>query len=245
MQKNRTYRNLVCKPNLVSFKVIVKETDLLVRAVKPLEDVTRNLILQYRGYIESYIALHPGFATALTPWLPPMPAPDIITDMIAAGKTAGVGPMAAVAGAIAEHVGKALLLYSDEVIVENGGDIFLKTNGVATVGIFAGKSPLSMKIGLQIDFGGDPFSVCTSSGTIGHSLSFGKADAVTVLSKSSSIADAAATAIGNRVKLPRDIQEAVEFGKTIEGVLGVVVILDDHIGMWGDINIVPLTTKND
>ena len=69
-------------------------------------------------YIESYIALYPGFATALTPWHSPIPAPTIIADMIKAGEITGVGPMAAVAGAIAQYVGKGLLAHSDEVIVE-------------------------------------------------------------------------------------------------------------------------------
>ncbi|MFC1829928.1 UPF0280 family protein, partial [Thermodesulfobacteriota bacterium] len=176
MYKNRSYRNLSHKENLVTFRVAVKETDLLVHAVKPLEDVTRELILKHRGFIETYIQMNPGFESSLKPWRIDGPAPIIVKDMAAAGETAGVGPMAAVAGAVAEYVGKDLLSHTDEVIVENGGDIYIHTDGVVTMGIFAGESPLSLRVGLRFEGDKRPFAVCTSSGTVGHSLSFGTAD---------------------------------------------------------------------
>jgi hypothetical protein len=148
--------------------------------------------------------------------------------------------MAAVAGAIAEHVGLDLLFHTDEVIVENGGDIFLKTHSPVTVGVFAGDSPLSLRIGLRINPKENPLSVCTSSGTVGHSLSFGKADAVCVISRSCSLADAAATSIGNKVESKAHIQRAIDFGKQIEGVMGIVVIVGDAVGAWGEVEMVPL-----
>jgi len=228
------------RENLTSFRVIVNETDLFVHAEKPLEDITRELILKYRGYIEAYIKRYPDFLQTLKPWPFNGPLPLIIKEMITAGKKAGVGPMAAVAGAIAERVGVDLLSYSDEVVVENGGDVFLKTNGPVTVGIFAGTSPLSLHIGLRVKPKETPLSVCTSSGTVGHSLSLGRADAVCVVSRSCTLADAAATSIGNRVESKDHIQQAIDFGKKIEGVQGVVVILGDKIGMWGEVDIVPV-----
>ena len=240
MYQKRSYRNLTAGKNLVGFRVAVKETDLFVHAVKPLQDITRELILKHRGIIEAYIKRHPEFATSLTPWRISGPAPIIINDMASAGETAGVGPMAAVAGAIAEHVGIDLLRHTPEVVVENGGDVFLKTNGPVTVGIFAGNSPLSLSMGLQVDPGKEPLSVCTSSGTVGHSLSFGKADAVCVLSRSGSLADAAATSIGNQITSKADIGSAIDFGKNIKGVRGVVVIVGGKIGMWGELEVVRL-----
>jgi hypothetical protein len=240
MNQNRAYRNLLHRENLTSFRVIVNETDLFVHAAKPLEDITRELILKYRGYIEAYIKRYPDFLQTLKPWPLNGPLPLIIKEMITAGKKAGVGPMAAVAGAIAERVGVDLLSYSDEVVVENGGDVFLKTNGPVTVGIFAGTSPLSRHIGLRVNPKETPLSVCTSSGTVGHSLSLGRADAVCVVSRSCTLADAAATSIGNRVESKDHIQQAIDFGKKIEGVQGVVVILGDKIGMWGEVDIVPV-----
>jgi len=238
--QERTYRSLLHKDNMAAFRVAVKETDLFVHADIPLEDVTRELILKQRGYLETYIQQHPEFAITLQPWHVSGPAPLIIKDMATAAQKAGVGPMAAVAGAIAEHVGAELLLHSKEIVVENGGDIFLKTDGPVTIGIFAGASPLSLRIGLRIDPGNKPFAVCTSSGTVGHSLSLGKADAVSVVADSCSLADAAATAIGNQIQTKNDIQQALDAGKRIQGIKGLVIIIGDAIGMWGALEIVPL-----
>jgi ApbE superfamily uncharacterized protein (UPF0280 family) len=99
-----------------------------------------------------------------------------VREMADATREVGVGPMAAVAGAIAESVGKELLPYSDEVIVENGGDIFLKTSKERFIGVYAGKSKFTKKIAFSILPDETPLGVCTSSGTVGHSLSFGYAD---------------------------------------------------------------------
>ncbi len=243
MYKERAYRNLVHQDNPASFRVAVKETDLFVHAAKHLEDVTRELVLKHRGYVETYIQENQDFAKTLDSYRINGPAPIIIKDMAAAGEKTGVGPMAAVAGAIAEHVGKDLLSYTDEVVVENGGDIFIKTDSPVMAGIFAGRSPFSMRIGLRVDPKGNPVSICTSSGTIGHSLSMGKADAVCVVSESCSLADAAATSICNHVVSKTDIQKAIEFGKNIHGVTGLVIIIGDKIGLYGKVEILPLKVK--
>lgn len=240
MYKKRIYRNLIKKNDLFSFNVVVNETDLFIHAGETLVDKSTESVLKYRGYVESYINRYPEFKQTLKPWQIDVPAPIIVKDMINAGNKAGVGPMAAVAGAIAEYVGLDLLSFSDEVIVENGGDIFLKTNKPIKIGIFAGKSPLSLRIGFRIDSIKKPVAVCTSSGTVGHSLSLGNADAVCVLSESCPLADAAATSIGNHIKSKDDIQKAVDFGKTIEGVNGIAIIMDDEIGLWGKLELIPL-----
>jgi ApbE superfamily uncharacterized protein (UPF0280 family) len=240
MCQKRSYRNLTAGKHLVGFRVVVKETDLFVHALKSLEDITRELILKHRGVIEAYIKTYPEFANTLLPWPISGPAPIIINHMVSAGEKAGVGPMAAVAGAIAEHVGMDLLTHSREVVVENGGDVFLKTNGPVTIGIFAGNSPVSLGMGLRVEPGKKPLSVCTSSGTVGHSLSFGKADAVCVLSRSGSLADAAATSIGNRITTKAHIRSAIDFGKNIKGVQGIVVIIGGEIGLWGELEVVRL-----
>ena len=238
--QKRSYRHLVLNDHLVDFRVTVKETDLFVQALKPLEDMTRELILENRGYIENYIKRYPEFARTLKPWRVQGPEPSIINEMANAGEKAGVGPMAAVAGAIAEHVGSGLLKHSDEVVVENGGDVFLKLDNPVAIGIFAGASPLSLRLGIRVESREKPISICTSSGTIGHSLSMGTADAVCVTSDSCSLADAAATSIGNRVLSRTHIQTAIDFGKHIEGVGGIVVIIGDNVGIWGDLEVVPL-----
>jgi len=238
--QERSYRDLIKNSSLVFFKAVVKETDLAIYAKKPLEKLARDLILKHRGYLEAYIDRYPEFATTLLPWPLFEPAPKIVRDMVWAGHQAGVGPMAAVAGAVAEHVGTDLLSQSSEVIVENGGDVFLKTSGPTIVGIFAGKSPLSLRIGLRLYPENAPISVCTSSGTVGHSKSMGKADAVCVVSRSCCLADASATAIGNIVSIESDIPKGIEFGKQVQGVQGVVIIVNKKIGAWGDIEIVQI-----
>ncbi len=243
MYRKKIYRNLVCDNELTSYCIVEKETDLLVSTSFDLRSKARALILECRRYIEYYIHCHPLFKTALHPLEMDDSAPDIIKKMLNAGIVAGVGPMAAVAGSVAEYAGCGLLAYSDYVIVENGGDIFLKTEKHATIAIFSGKSPLNMRIGISVDCSKQPLSICTSSGTIGHSLSYGKADAVCVISKSGAIADAAATSVANRVKTTKDIHNALLFGEGIKGVLGIVIVKDDEIGFWGDIKVVPVLSK--
>ena len=179
--KQRTYRNLVQAKRLKKFEVIVKETDLLVHAREDLTELTRELILRHRGVIEAYIQNFPEFHETLGPWQIKGPAPNLIMDMARAGRNAGVGPMAAVAGALAEYVGKDLMDHSPEAIVENGGDIFIKSDTQTIFTIYAGSSPLSMKTGIKVARRPASFAMCTSSGTVGHSKSFGKADAVSAL----------------------------------------------------------------
>ncbi len=233
----RTYRNWVEGKDLTSFTVTVKETDLYIRAASNLKRKAHRLVLKYRKLLESYIERCPAFLTSLEPIPVPKDAPHIVREMAEAAARAGVGPMAAVAGAMAEFVGKELLVFSPEVIVENGGDIYLKSLKKRTIGIYAGKSPLSGKIGLEIEGRDTPLGICTSSGTVGPSLSFGTADAVVTLSASATLADAAATAIGNIVKTPNDISRSIEFGAIIPGLKGLVIIKGENMGLWGEVKI--------
>jgi ApbE superfamily uncharacterized protein (UPF0280 family) len=148
--------------------------------------------------------------------------------------------MAAVAGTVAEYVSRVLLEYSTEIIVENGGDLYLNTDRELTIGIFAGPSPLSEKIGLKIAPQDMPLSLCTSSGTVGPSISFGRADAVTVRAQSAALADAAATAIGNMITQVSDIASGIQAARDIASLDGIVIIKDDQIGAWGDMELVAI-----
>lgn len=233
----RTYRHWVEGKDLAAFTVTVGETDLYIRAAGNLQRKARRLTLKYREQLESYIARHPDFQISLEPLPVPHTAPEIVLKMIEAGQAAGVGPMAAVAGAVAEYVGTGLLEFSPEVIVENGGDIFISSRSKRVIGIYAGASPLTGQLGLEIAAEETPLGICTSSGTVGHSLSYGKADAVVVLAPSTALADAAATAIGNRVKTEDDIDTAIESSREIAGLKGVVIIKDERIGIRGDIRL--------
>ena len=194
------------------------------------------MLLNFRRQIGNYVDNHPLFESTLLPYPQNDKAPEIISSMIQIASRCGVGPMAAVAGAIAEFVGKELLNYSSEVIIENGGDVFIKSSKIRKVSIFAGSSPLSQKIILKIKPQKNYVGVCTSSGTVGPSLSFGKADAVTVISDSVLLADAAATAVGNIIKIQKDIGQGLIYAQKIKGVKGVVIIKNDKMGLWGNIN---------
>jgi len=234
--KERKYRNLIEEKDLISFQIKEEESDLFIRTNQELSFYTRQMILHFRRQIESYIESHPIFKSTLLPYSQDKKAPEIIKSMIQATALCGVGPMASVAGAIAEFVGKELLNYSSEVIVENGGDIFVKSNKVRKVSIFAGSSPFSQRIILKIEAKENYIGICTSSGMVGPSLSFGKADAVTVISDSVLLADAAATAVGNIVKTQKDVEQGLIYAQKIKGVKGVVIIKGDKMGLWGDIN---------
>ncbi|MDD5006301.1 MAG: UPF0280 family protein [Candidatus Omnitrophica bacterium] len=238
MYEQRVYRDWVKEDDLMGFQVMVKETDLFVKAERDLSIETVDLVTEYRAQIEEYVRTDPEFQTTLKPYKVNGKAPFIVREMAKAAALVGVGPFAAVAGAIAECVGKDLLKYTKDIIIENGGDIFIKSSLKRRVAIYSGTSSFNKKIALEIEAKDTPMGICTSAGTIGHSLSFGKADAAVVLSSSAFLADAGATAIGNIVKNKDDIPQGIKFAQGVKGITGVVIIKDDKMGAWGNVNIV-------
>ncbi len=237
MYQPRTYRSWVKNKDLVTFNIIVEETDCYISAAANLENKARKSILKYRAILKKYISTHPLFLTTLEPFPVEKEAPLIVKAMVEAGEKASVGPMAAVAGAVAYFVGEELLQYSTELIIENGGDIYLRSPKGRLIGIYAGKSPLSGKIALEIAGKETPLGISTSSGTVGHSLSFGKADAVVVVADTAILSDAVATAIGNIIITVDDIPEGIERARSISGVRGIVIIKDENMGAWGSVKL--------
>lgn len=239
----RFYRDWTRDTDLVSFNVVVKETDLWIRARRNLRSKAFKSVIKHREPLEKYVVRNPIFLTTLEPYHAGEDAPVMVRRMAQAAATVGVGPMAAVAGAIAEEVGKDLLEFSPEVIVENGGDIFMKATRERLVGVYAGDSPFTGKIAVRIHAEDMPIGIATSSGTVGHSLSFGRADAAIVLAESACLADAAATALGNRVKSRTDIGSAIEWAQDVPGLLGVLVIKGSDMGVWGKVELVRLDSS--
>jgi hypothetical protein len=221
----------------VSFTVAVKDTDLFVSASRNLEKEALDAAVQARYILETHIQKRPAFQTSLVPIAEDIFAPPLVQAMLQAASACNVGPMAAVAGAVADYVGAELLKHSREVIVENGGDIFFKISRPITVGIFAGASPLSERIGIKIEPSHESFGICTSSGTVGPSLSFGRADAVTIRARTAALADAAASAVGNAVKTANDIQKALDLGQSLGCIDGMVIIKGDKLGVWGNMEL--------
>jgi hypothetical protein len=243
--RRRSYRQLVDIGRLQVAQVQVRETDLQILAPVEVREPALQLVIQYRNQLENYLARHPAFLQALNPLPDDRLAPPLIRAMLGAGLTAGVGPMAAVAGVLAEYVGRDLLEIPgcDEVMVENGGDIFLSRRQDCRVAIFAGPSPLSNRVGLRIPVAAMPCGICTSSGTVGHSLSLGRADAVTVVAASAALADAAATRLGNEVKDRREVSRTLELAATIPGLTGVVIVIGSELGAWGSLELVEVGEK--
>jgi ApbE superfamily uncharacterized protein (UPF0280 family) len=233
----RNYRNKIKISDLKTFHVSIKETDLWISASVDLKKETEDIVHDLRYKLEYYIQAHPDFLTTLTPYPDDIYAPKIIRDMIYCSKKAGVGPMASVAGAVAQYVAYGLKDLSDQIIIENGGDIYMNVSRDVTVSIFAGTSPLSDRVGIVIPKRMMPLGVCSSSGRIGHSLSMGDSDVVCILSRSAVLADAAATALGNRVKTKKDLLKLSEEAAAIDGVLGGVAIIDDEMTAWGEVEL--------
>lgn len=238
--EKRTYRKRIRAGHMISFHVVVKQTDLWVSAETKLEKETADLVFDCRQQLESYISAHPEFATTLTPCSADPYAPPMVREMIGVTRDLGVGPMASVAGAVAQYVAEGLAEFTGQVIVENGGDVFIRAGRPVTVAILAGRSPLNGRFGLLIPERQMPLAVCTSSATVGHSLSMGIADAACVVSSSGALADAAATALGNRIRQKSDLEKVSGWSHKIKGVIGGVLIVGDRMATWGDIELVEL-----
>jgi ApbE superfamily uncharacterized protein (UPF0280 family) len=240
----RTYRDFGPSDRFTTFRVVVETSDLYVKAYRALENETEKLIRKYRSQVEYAIARRSEFLTSMEPLEGHEDDPPIAARMIAAGKKAGTGPMAAVAGAIAQFVGQELLQWSPELIVENGGDIFLKVAHPVLIGIFAGNSPFSGKLGIRVEPTVLPLGVCTSSSSVGPSMSWGRADAATVVSKDVALADAVATQLGNKVIQPGDLKDAVRWAVEVPGVEGALAVMGDKLAALGDLELVPLSESD-
>lgn len=235
----RFYRARMSPAGLVRFDVRIEETDLTMFAETDLTREATAAVVEMRNELAGYAEEHEGFFEALSPLEAAPRAPEVVVRMCEAAGCWDVGPMAAVAGTFAQMVGEALIEKSGEVIVENGGDIFMATSKTRRIEIFAGEdSPFAGELAVNVDPASGIRGICTSSGTVGHSLSRGLADAVVVFAESASRADAAATAIGNRVKAGADVEGVVEAERERDALLALVVVAGDRMGAFGEIELV-------
>ena len=244
MFSKRNYREKLITKGLKNFKINIKETDLWISVdEESFNDKIQHNVEQYvfdlRISLEEYIKNYPQFYVSLIPVLIQEPAPEIAKTMISVTTRCGVGPMASVAGTFADYVGNYLTQFCKEVIIENGGDIYIKTKSPRTVAIFAGESPFSNKIGILIREN-KVRGICTSSGTVGPSLSLGNSDATVIVAKNAAFADAAATMVGNMIKDENDIDAAIKYASGFSGILGALIIKNNKLGAWGEIEIIPL-----
>jgi len=234
----RTYRSLINKDHLISYHVKIAESDLFISSDTNLAERAFKSLSEHRNALETYIKNKPEFKKSLLPISEDEFAPAIVRSLLSKSRLCRVGPMAGVAGAVSEFVGRDLLNHTKNIIIENGGDIFLKAENILTVSVYAGDSPLSYKVNFNVKPEKTPLGICTSSASVGPSLSFGIADAVCVISKSATLADAAASAVGNKVKSRQDIKKALDYGINIPGVIGIIIICDHDMGAIGEIQFV-------
>lgn len=247
MGEERVYRRgMGLSPKKRNFEILEFETDLWISLESSawhqgLEGEIRGLVVMLRETLKEYIKSDPMFLTSYEPWEVLPGAPPIAVDMAKAATKAGVGPMAAVAGAFARYVGRWIreITGSSHVLVENGGDIYIYGHRPITVSVHAGASPLSDKVGVRLAPEGE-LGICTSSGVVGHAVSFGKADACAVICDDVVDADAFATAFGNRVKSAEDIQEVLNLAKGMADIKGILIIVGDAMGAWGEIELIGL-----
>lgn len=238
----RTYRGrLIPKPGETAFQAVVEQTDLWIVAEKDLSAQVVSHVEAVRGRLKNYILLHPEFAESLTPVEVCKGAPEIAARMALAAKAAGVGPMAAVAGAMSQSVVERFAGESPNILVENGGDIFMHSTRDRVIGLLA--RPIEgVRLGLSLPASGFPLAVCASSGRVGHSLSLGRADLVTVLGRAGAMADAAATALANMVRSKDDLEPMLTAARKLKkhGITGVFAQWGETVAAWGELEIVAL-----
>ena len=244
MFEQRTYRTQFNTKRFTGFEVKYKETDLWIGidpdAFKPeMEKIVLSEIKMLRKKLDDYINIEPFFQKSLKPFRPAENAPLEAKEMAVAAEKAGIGPMSTVAGLFAREVGEKLLqnFQIEELIVENGGDIFAQLNNELVLSVFAGNSPLSERIGLALPEKTGKIGICTSAGTVGPSFSAGKADAVVVISLDVLIADAFATAFGNKVKSINDVEKVINMSENYPEIVCMLIICEDKIGIRGEYEI--------
>lgn len=211
-----------------------RDTILSIMCDDGMSEVVRDAVLESWFILESKIGEDPFFGITYDPY--PVMARDheMIRRMCSASEAAGVGPMAGVAGAVAENVARKLMEGGSSVaIVENGGDIAFYSEEPVSVGIFA-DHPVFRDVAFSI--GSDHIiGICSSSRTVGPSVSFGNSSISTVFSDDVILADCCATALGNKVTDVDSLQGSVEAIGSIEGVTGCMACCDDKVAFFGDI----------
>lgn len=217
-------------------KFQLKETIIKILADSPKYfDFAKESVRKNRGELERFILKDPFFLTTFEPYNCPKNAPEIVRRMCSASEKAVVGPIASVAGTIADMAVEAMVEAGAKyAVVENGGDISLFINTPAVVGIYAGQSRIR-DIAFSVEPRDSIFGICTSSGTVGPSISLGIADAATVVAESASLGDACTTALGNAVKEESEdcIKKSFDAVKHVQGVEGALVIIGSRMGTWG------------
>lgn len=244
MYQSRTYRTSMALSRFSSLTVAVGESDLWIGYAPPTADAqalakeSARLLRKLRNEILNYP--DPLFLHSFSPLVErEYPASSCIRGMLEAAKISDTGPMASVAGAIAQEVGLALKkkFSLEEIVVENGGDLYIDVLKPLSVTLFAGDNTLSGKVSIVVEAKHCPLGICTSSAKVGHSYSFGKADAVMVACKDAALADAYATAFCNKVREASDVEKITDEMNGIGSILSALVLLDTKLALCGQLEV--------
>jgi ApbE superfamily uncharacterized protein (UPF0280 family) len=231
------YRSSVKFNEKYNWRIIYKYSDMFIGCDKDISFRLEKLVREVYDVLESFIRKDKSFRTSLSPVKIREESPLLIKKMCQKATIFNVGPMASVAGAVCDYIAAGVDKYCHRLIIENGGDVFIKSNKDIDIGVFLKNENFKNKIYLKIKAKQTPCGICSSSGSFGHSLSMGKSDLVVVLSKSTISADAAATAIANKIIKPSDIEGTIEYYKKIKDVKGLLIVKDEKLGIWGDIEL--------
>lgn len=235
---HRYYRDWHTGIDLERFELRIEESDLLIlcdSVTTPIKETAQRALRAARAEIKQKIQLAPEFGRSLTPLQAEHSDVQIVQQMSVAGQAWSVGPMAAVAGAIAETVAHAISPLSRTVIVENGGDVYAIAPSTVRFALYAGEaSPFKNALTFEVN-ASTGVAICTSSGKVGPSLSFGHADAAVAIHHQGSMADAAATALANRIRSPSDIDSVLGQIAAKNNLVGFIACMADRLGLWGEI----------
>lgn len=234
MYQERFYRQQVSSK--YKLEVCFLQSDILICSDKEIDKAIADQALKnYYRQIEACIEKNPAFRTSLIPLNEDIESPAIVRDMLSASKLSGIGPFSAVAGAVAQHLGQGLLKFCSEIMVENGGDIFLKINDDKILSVYSGSKPES--ITLKIRKRAHAFGIASSSASIGPSLNFGNAEVLTVIAKDAIIADTFATAFSNKIKKPADVDKVLKEAKKLDFIEAMVIVFGGKAFLQGDIEL--------
>jgi len=232
-----TYRRNISVKGKYCYRVKYKYTDLFITSDRNISKELETPVLSFYEGIEKVILSEPAFEKSLVPMRIRDHYPSIIKKMCHAAKIFRVGPMAAVAGAVCEIIAESIAGRCGFLMIENGGDVFIKSSIPVNIGLHNSNKYFSDRLNIKIDAERTPCGICSSSGSMGHSLSLGKSDLVTILSGSAILADAAATAVANSIKKQTDIEKAIRRYKKNKEIMGLIIIKDDKIGIWGAVQL--------
>ena len=242
LSTHRAYREAI-RPQAgeTAFQVVLEQTDLFITAESDLSGPILDYVRQLRADLKNFMLLTPGFRESLRPVAAPETAPLVAREMARAAEAVNVGPMAAVAGTFAQLVADRFRPMSPNLIVENGGDIYIHSTRERVVALLS-EPESGARLGLRLSRRDFPVSLCASSATIGPSLSLGQGELVVVRSRSGAFADAAATALANLIDTGEDLDLLLKQAKKFAplGLEGVFAQAGGRLAVWGKMELVAL-----